>query len=197
MKRALLTAAGTILVLVLGAGLFVASGLYDIGADRPHTRWMFAVLDTLRERSVAGRARNIQVPPLKSAERLAEGAEHYSAMCTECHLAPGMPDTALRQGLMPKPPDLSQSKIDPAEAFWVIKHGIKATAMPAWGKTHDDEEIWNLVAFVEQLPMMSPEQYRAATRAAVSEHGSMPEDEDGRAQEHDHGHAHADALRDH
>jgi mono/diheme cytochrome c family protein len=203
MKRVLLTAAATILVLVLGTGLFVASGLYDVGADRPHTRWTFAMLDTLRERSVARRASNIQVPPLNSAERLAEGAEHYSAMCTECHLAPGMPDTPLRQGLMPKPPELSRSKVDPAEAFWVIKHGIKATAMPAWGKTHDDEEIWNLVAFVEQLPMMSPEQYRAATRAASSEDGSMPEEEDGLPQghhhehEHEHAPAHADAPRDH
>ncbi len=193
MKRTLLTVAATFLLLVLGTGLYVASGIYDVGADRPHTRWMFAVLDTLRERSIEARASRIQVPSLNSAERLAEGAEHYSAMCTECHLAPGMPDTPLRQGLMPTPPDLSRSKVDPAEAFWIIKHGIKATAMPAWGKTHDDEAIWNLVAFVEQLPTMSPEQYRASTRTGLSERGSMPEEEVGHSLGHDHEHAHVDA----
>ena len=132
MKKIFLTIVSTILVLGLGIGLFVLSGLYDVGADRPHTPWMYAALNALREHSVQAHARDIHVPPLNSSDRLVEGAEHYAAMCTECHLAPGLPDTEMRQGLMPKPPELFRSKVDPAEAFWVIKHGIKATAMPAW-----------------------------------------------------------------
>jgi mono/diheme cytochrome c family protein len=41
---------------------------------------------------------------------------------------------------------------DPAAAFWTIKHGIKATGMPAWGKSMGDEYIWGIVAFLDQLP---------------------------------------------
>jgi mono/diheme cytochrome c family protein len=44
-------------------------------------------------------------------------------------------------------------------AFWIIKHGIKMSAMPAWGKTLDDTAIWELVAFVRKMPEMTPETY--------------------------------------
>jgi mono/diheme cytochrome c family protein len=47
--------------------------------------------------------------------------------------------------------------------FWVIKHGIKASGMAAWGKTHDDQRIWAMVAFIKQLPTLTPEQYQVLT----------------------------------
>jgi mono/diheme cytochrome c family protein len=47
--------------------------------------------------------------------------------------------------------------------FWIIKHGIKASGMPAWGKTHDDERIWNMVAFLKRLPDLNENQYRILT----------------------------------
>jgi hypothetical protein len=46
--------------------------------------------------------------------------------------------------------------------FWTIKHGIKMSAIPAWGKSHDDEAIWNMVAFVRKAPGMSAPDYRAS-----------------------------------
>ncbi|MGJ0531920.1 MAG: c-type cytochrome [Methylocystis sp.] len=48
-----------------------------------------------------------------------------------------------------------------AELFWIIKNGVKMTAMPAFGPTHQDEQIWNIVAFVRRLPRLSAEQFRA------------------------------------
>jgi len=33
--------------------------------------------------------------------------------------------------------------------------------MPAFGPTHSQEKIWGLVAFVRQLPKLSPQQYQA------------------------------------
>ena len=50
-------------------------------------------------------------------------------------------------------------------AFWIIKHGIKMSAMPAWGKTLDDAAIWDLVAFVRKLPEMTPETYAQLSNA--------------------------------
>ncbi len=85
-------------------------------------------------------------------------------------LALGLPETEIRQGLLPKPPNLSLSRVDAAQAFWVIKHWIKASAMPAWGKTHSDELVWNMVAFMQRLPDMSPEQYRAASGDSEAGH---------------------------
>jgi mono/diheme cytochrome c family protein len=33
------------------------------------------------------------------------------------------------------------------------------TSMPAWGRTHSDEKLWNIVAFLKKLPELSPEEY--------------------------------------
>ena len=160
----------TILVVLAIVGLaagavFIYSGVYNIGADEPHWPLVFKAIDTLRDRSVAAHSREIQqVPNLQDPKLIAEGAEHYSAMCTGCHLAPGMEDSEIRAGLYPKPPNFSESSDGtPAEQFWIIKHGVKLTAMAAWGRTHNDDAIWGLVAFVQQLPGMTPEAYAAAT----------------------------------
>jgi len=169
--------------------LFVYSGVYDVGADRPHTALVQALLNVARERSIERHAENIQVPPLDDPKRVHEGAEHYSAMCVDCHLAPGITVSEIRAGLLPPPPNLSQQPLDPREAFWAIKHGIKATGMPAWGQTHDDEEIWNIVSFVHQLPHMTPAQYRAITALAVDEDHEGDQEAHEHAREHEHEHA--------
>jgi mono/diheme cytochrome c family protein len=74
-----------------------------------------------------------------------------------------MKDSELRQGLYPLPPNLSQVRVDPKDAFWIIKHGIKMTAMPAWGASHSDQAIWTIVAFLKKLPELSPAQYKTMT----------------------------------
>jgi mono/diheme cytochrome c family protein len=173
-----LVAAGVLLV------LFVLSGLYDVGADRPHTAPVRALLTLLRDRSIERRAADIAVPMLDDPARVREGAEHYSAMCVDCHLAPGITVSEIRAGLQPHPPNLSQQAIDPRVAFWAIKHGIKATGMPAWGQTHDDEEIWNIVSFVHRLPHMTPDEYRTMTAVAD------PDESEGGKDAHDHAHGH-------
>ena len=72
-------------------------------------------------------------------------------------------------------------KIPTRELFWVIKHGIKMTGMPAWGPTHSDDKIWAMVAFVKTLPDMTPAQYKAMQQQA----GAMDHDH---ADEHSHTH---------
>jgi mono/diheme cytochrome c family protein len=172
-----------VLALVAG-GLLVFSGVYHVGADTPHWDATARMIDVLRNRSIEMHAKGIAVPNLDDPKLLSEGAEHYGAMCTGCHLAPGMKDSELRKGLYPMPPNLAEHGMhDAAEAFWVIKHGVKLTAMPAWGKTHSDDAIWGLVAFVKKLPELTPEQYRQMVGdAGEAEHG-----------EHEHGHHHDEA----
>jgi len=143
------------------------SGAYDVAADAPHWNMTSRVLATVRDRSIAVRADTPAVPNLADPALIALGAEHYDGMCTGCHLAPGMGDNEMRQGLYPKPPDLTQRRDrSPAESFWIIKHGIKMSGMPAWGLTHDDESIWGLVAFLQRLPTLDAAGYAALTEQA-------------------------------
>jgi len=142
--------------------VFIASGIYNIGADDHHTRIVLAVITQLRERSIDARARRITVPDLKDGSRVAGGAGHYAALCVGCHLAPGVTKSDLRPGLYPHPPNLAQEDVLGArKAFWIIKHGVKMSAMPAWGKSLNDEAIWDIVSFVRKMPAMTPEQYQA------------------------------------
>ena len=153
--------AGTVAVGVIGAGLFRAAGIYDIGADDHHTKIVLAVIEQLRERSIAVRARTIEVPALEDPKRVAAGAERYAALCVGCHLAPGLTKSDIRSGLYPHPPSLAQEEVrDSRRAFWTIKHGIKMSAMPAWGKSFDDAAIWDIVAFVRKMPEMTSETYQ-------------------------------------
>lgn len=145
---------------VAGLLLFVYAGRYDIGADAPHARPVAALLAVLRERSLRTHAAGLQVPDLADPQRILQGAGQYAAMCTQCHLTPVMRHSEISPGLYPQPPDLTRVRIDPKVAFWAIKHGIKMSAMPAWGGSHDDATIWSMVAFLQTLPDLSPSQYR-------------------------------------
>lgn len=145
---------------VAAAG-FVWSGVYNVAADDPHTRPVYALTEALRKRSIKARASKLQVPALNDPARIAQGAGNYEAMCTGCHLKPGTAGTELSRGLYPAPPDLTRQTVDAAEAFWVIKHGIKASGMPAWGKSMEDEYIWNMAAFLQALPKLDAAQYKA------------------------------------
>jgi len=144
----------------IGAGIFVYSGLYNIGADDHHTKPVFTVLQTLRNQSIHIRSKDIVVPNLNDPQLILKGAGQYAAMCTSCHLTPSMKDSEVRVGMYPQPPNLTQLHLDPQDEFWVIKHGIKMSAMPAWGASHDDATIWSMVAFIQKLPNMTPQEYK-------------------------------------
>ncbi len=147
---------------VVGAIGFTYSGAYNVAADDPHTRPVYALMETVRERSIAARAADLTVPgDLASEARIRQGAGNYNAMCMGCHLAPGMGETELSKGLYPKPPNLTKETVDAASAFWVIKHGIKASGMPAWGESMADEYVWNMAAFLQRLPKLDADGYQA------------------------------------
>lgn len=159
----------TILALAGVSAVFIYSGSFNVAADQPHWAVTSQVIQKMRDRAIARGARDISVPSsLADAKLIATGAGEYAEMCVDCHLAPGMKDTETRAGLYPQPPNLPVQNpyYKPAEQFWIIKHGLKMTGMPAWGLTHDDETIWSVVAFLQKLPGLSPAEYHELVEAA-------------------------------
>ena len=155
-----------ILASLLAAVAVVYSGVYNIAADKKHWALTTQIIEAARIRSVKHHARDITPPNLDDPQLALKGAGQYAEMCVMCHLAPGLQQTALRQGLYPVPPDLTRRRIDPRETFWVIKHGIKMSAMPAWGPSHDDETLWSIVSFVATLPTLTAAQYEDMVKKA-------------------------------
>ena len=156
-----------VLVACGAASLFVYGGAYDIAADMPHSQPVYWLLQKVRQYSIAAQAHDVVPNDLEDGKRVASGAGQYAEMCSSCHLAPGMKRTEISRGLYPRAPELRRgSGLTPAEEFWVVKHGIKMTGMPAWGMTHDDELLWDVVAFLRKLPGLTAEQYQALVKSA-------------------------------
>ena len=183
-----------LIVLVAGVGL-IQGGMMDFAADTPHNPVVFKLIEWARERSVERQSADIAVPTdLSDAARIKRGAGNYAAMCASCHLAPAVRDSEIRKGLYPQPPDLARpeqasddaASVD-ARRFWVIKHGIKGSGMPAWAKGGmTDSDIWDLTAFLKAMPALSPEQYRQQVEASeghshegANEHASDMEPKEG------------------
>jgi mono/diheme cytochrome c family protein len=162
----LFSAVGTIaiagLVAAAAAGLIVAFGLYDVAADKPHwpvTSW---IMHTTMADSVWLRSRDVVAPKQFSAAQVQAGFMEYDDHCIMCHGAPGISRSQWVMGLDPTPPyliDISR-QLSPGEIKFIISHGIKLTAMPAWDLTLSQEKIADLGAFLERLPTITPAQYR-------------------------------------
>lgn len=200
MQKILLGIALAIVAIVVFVGIVIGGGLYNVAADEEHTGLVYTLLETARDRSIAARAADLKMPDLNDAQRIRRGAGNYDAMCVGCHLAPGAPQTEISRGLYPKAPNLSEAtNLDPKRAFWAIKHGIKATGMPAWGKSMEDQYIWDMVALLRELPKMNQERYAAEVSASgghshgrADEHEQEEDDDASASGEHSHEHSHAD-----
>jgi mono/diheme cytochrome c family protein len=153
-----------LIVLLAGAALFIYSGIYDVGATVEHSALTQRVLRFAMEKSIKRRAREVEVPPLDDPAKVHGGLRSFQAMCATCHGAPGAQNPEINQGLHPRAADLAEAAKNwsPAELYVIIKRGIKDTGMPAWAPTHTDEELWELVAFLQILPEMPVAEYRGA-----------------------------------
>ncbi len=169
-------------LLLFGAVEFAYSGLYDVAASSSHGRLANWFLSTTSHASIVRHAADIEVPELNDAALVQAGINDFDAMCSGCHGAPGKPAGAMGQGLNPPAPNLAESAVDmqPSELFWVTKHGIKMTGMPAWGATHDDDALWPVVAFMTTLPELNGDGYQALLANAEGAGHHAPE------QKHEH-----------
>ncbi len=176
----------TLLLFILSGIGFIYSGFYPIGADQRHHPITLWVLTTLREQSIARASRDLEVPPLDDPALLLSGGADYNEMCSSCHLKPGKANSDLSLGLYPQPPNLTlkpeahdhshgkgghnDPDVNARRQFWVIKHGIMASGMAAFGSTHDDGRIWAIVAFLQKLPQLNELQYQIITARRTSNH---------------------------
>ena len=152
--------AGIALALLAGL-LFVKSGLYDAGAAKRHTKFTEWLTHETMIHSVRRHANRIEAPVWTTDRELVAGFCSYEAHCVACHGAAGVARQQWVDGLEPQPPYLLDvtDTFTPAQLFWIAKHGIKMTGMPAWGESMSDREIWNVVAWLEESRQLPPQTY--------------------------------------
>ena len=156
---------------LLGGLLFAWSGLLNVGASTGHwaiTDWF---LHYAMRKSVETHAGGIAAPPLDDPALVHRGAGHYASGCAPCHGAPGQPRSAIALAMTPPPPFLPEKipEWQPNELFWIVRHGVKFTGMPAWAALARTDEVWAMTAFLLQLPDMQPDAYRALALGELAE----------------------------
>lgn len=150
------------LLIALGAYTAIVAGAYNIAATVPDTEPERLLLDSAMTYSVRAHA-GAEAPKSWSDAQIKNGFKQHGEMCVICHGAPGKERTDISKGLHPQPPKLAEAvkEWSNAELFWIIKNGIRMTGMPAFGPTHRDEQIWDIVGLLRRLPEISAQDFEA------------------------------------
>ena len=150
--------------------------LHDgLSAKATPTRLEAFVARNARHLAIPRTARLMENPVLDSPEIQHEARLHFADHCAICHGNDGSGDTAIGDGLYPKPPDLrlpATQNLSDGELFWIIESGVRFTGMPAFSGNQDDgagnhgngQDSWKLVHFIRHLPHLTKAERLAMER---------------------------------
>ncbi|MGE3509071.1 MAG: c-type cytochrome [Vicinamibacterales bacterium] len=163
------------------SGIVVLAGGVPLRASSGHwaiTAWL---LDFAKVRAVRTQSMLVDVPPLDEERLIVMGAGQFEGACLPCHGGPGIEQPRIAGGMTPRPPNLAETvrRFAPAELFYIVKHGIKFTGMPAWPAQGRDDEVWAVVAFLRTLPGMDVRAYEALARGRARARASEAPPIDG------------------
>ena len=159
-----------VFIIVVGLGIVGAFGwvgyqLFTTGFSaktEPHALEVLMARQ-IRHLAIPIEKRTAQNPIPSSPDVMKESLAHFADHCALCHANDGSGQTPIGKNVYPKAPDLrladTQSMLD-GEIFWIIHHGIRYTAMAAWGEGDpaEDKGSWKLVHFIRHLPQLTPEE---------------------------------------
>lgn len=148
----------TLGVLALGGGALIGLGLVNIGADQQPGKLETYIASGSLDAAVKRRAGSLVNPVPVSDDNLTEGMTLYAINCAGCHGSLDKSLSKLGADFYPPVPQIIKNPMDDPEWFiyYVTKHGIRNTGMPAWGPHLKDEEIWKIAAFLSRIDKLPP-----------------------------------------
>jgi mono/diheme cytochrome c family protein len=157
MKYFLLGVVTTLVLLAVGAVLYLKLGLAQVRADVPPSRWEQSMMSSAVHASVRRRAPEIANPVAPTEENLIAGGKLYLNECAGCHGTPGKPNDS-SDTLNPPIPDLPAmgTQYSEAQIFWIAKHGIRLSGMFANGKFDSDQKLWTITAYIARIKSLPP-----------------------------------------
>ncbi len=155
-KAFLLGVLATIGAMVIGTYVVIVLGLFPANADTRPSKFEFWAARQSLHATLAREAPTTPNPmPLNEANLLA-GLKLYAQNCAVCHgTARGKASlTNIAKGLYQKAPPFATRGVedDPdGVIYWKIKHGIRLTGMPAFGRTLSDSQLLQLTLFLKHM----------------------------------------------
>lgn len=159
-------------------GLWMLLGGFNTSATSQHSRPAAWAMHSTMQNSVKKRAASVRPPAGFTGADVLAGAHLYVQDCEACHGGPAVDRASWSSGMVPTPPyllDASRHWSRP-ELFEILDHGVKMSAMPAWGGVHSKQQLWSIVAFLDALPNLTPAEYARmrAGGAGAARDGSGP-----------------------
>jgi cytochrome c5 len=147
---------GVLIAIVLPL-LVLMTGMINMGADQTPGKLERTLAGIAKDRSISAHKSSDSNPLHNDAATLASGLVLFRENCVMCHGAPGIAAAPFAKGLNPHAPSLNKGQRDDPddETFWIVKHGMRITGMPAIDTARTNEDVWKLVTFVHHLPDLS------------------------------------------
>jgi mono/diheme cytochrome c family protein len=133
-------------------------GLASTPSDAEPPAWEGRIMQSTVRASIRRSAASMQVPAGNFEDNIVEGGKLYFNGCMGCHGEPGKPGAD--HSHYPRVPQLPQvgTQYSPAEIHWIVQHGIRHTAMSAYGPFYSDKQLWTLAAFVRKINHLSADE---------------------------------------
>ncbi len=145
---------GTLAVLLVVALAVISLGAISSNADtKPSVPETLAAKVSLHA-SLVRQSRGITDPFPPTDGNLSAGVTSYAENCVVCHGASDARESTFSKGFYIPAPQLAKDGVedDPAAVTYLkIKHGIRFSAMPAFGATLPDKTLWQLTQFLRRM----------------------------------------------
>jgi mono/diheme cytochrome c family protein len=83
----------------------------------------------------------------------------YRDGCAGCHGDAGKPSDWGTKDFYPRVPqfDAQPPQKPDWQLFWIVKHGVRYSAMGGWDGLLPDQKIWNIVTFLSHIRNLPPD----------------------------------------
>ena len=158
MKNFVAGIVATLIVLTFGGWLYLRLGYADLRANLPQSRLESQLATTALDASTARHAPPQPNPIAPTEANLLDGARLYRDKCADCHGRPDNPLSDCGASFNPPAPQFIEAhpRLPENQNFYLIKNGVRRSAMPAWGNIMADSEIWQVVTFLNHLDNLPP-----------------------------------------
>lgn len=168
---------GIITTLVVLAGIayfYLSLGYLDTRADLHPSSLESNYAMKFQDASVDRHAPRGTSPVQATDDNLTDGLRLYQQDCAMCHASPQHPEKNFGRPFYPPAPDFLKDApdMDENQNFYIIKHGVRWSGMPAWGNALSDQQIWTLVTFLshmEKLPAAVEPEWQAPAKSPESQ----------------------------
>jgi hypothetical protein len=147
----------TLVVLFVGGYFYATTGHFDTRAvgNRPSDFERHAGMKSMDE-WVDRHAPKQANPFQPTMDNIMDGSMTYDKNCVVCHGSLKEPTSPMKSKFYPPVPQLMNGTPDDPDGnlFYVIKYGVRYTAMPGWDGVLSDDDIWKTVVFIKNSGQM-------------------------------------------